>query len=475
MPAPHVLSVTAHGLNAWSRVGNTLEDRSFTLADKGLFMQWLDEHQGAEFCVLADVADEIFHLETLPAVHLHERRSVLKRRLRQRFSNTSLSLAHVIAPTKTRNEKRNVLLSALSDSAPLKPWLDILQTQNTFLTGIYTPSLLLPRLLVPPTSQRLVVTFGRGGMRQSLIQGDCVIFSRLFPIENPGTGIAALHAETLRLQQYLIGQGLLENSAQLPVHCFISAEHGDSLKRHCPDSEALIFLCNDISTVSRTVCTKDFLPTFTVDHLFVQMLMRRPPRVRFGNRIILKHYRIQQWQRVLDRCTIAALLCMLFLIPISLLSIHESHARESEAGLAIAELQRQQDFLDATVQTSGLNVEALHAINAQWNSIEKQSQRVLPSLQQVSHALPTVLELQRLEWRHETDEKSIRMDILLRAMPPSSHADIAESAEQFISALRHSSTDEIEPDMPLAATSGTDESGSLIRIRYRSRLDSRSQ
>ncbi|HTH95416.1 MAG TPA: hypothetical protein VL550_09295 [Rhodocyclaceae bacterium] len=472
MSKRQILTVTVHGLIAWSPVGKIREDRYFTSENTELFTQWLSTKQGVEFHLIADIVDEGFHLEKLPEVRVYERRSLLKRKLRQRFPDTSLSLAHTITQVTEKQRRKSVLLSALTESTRLKPWLDILQAHDACLVGIYTPSLLLPHLLGKAEPQQLLVTFGRSGMRQSLLQNGVVIFSRLFPIESQSAVIAILHAETSRLQQYLIGQGLLESSVQLPVHCFIDAEHSSVLKQHCPDSTTLTFQYADMCTLSSHVHSKNLPERFTVDDLFVQLLIKHPPRLRFGNRSTLKYYAADQWQHPLKICTATALLCAMLIVPISLLSVHESRVREATARLALSKSQSQQDLLDAALSTRGTNIEVLQSISAQWHDIKRRSSSLIPSLQIVSRTLPAGLELQRLEWRHDPNDQSIHMDLLLHGVPSSNRAEIGDIAEQFTAALRNSPTDEAQLDMPAIDQTGQEESGQLIRIHYQSRPNS---
>ena len=124
------------------------------------------------FYVLADVVEEDFHLETIPFVRFGDRRMLLRRRLAQRYRDTSLSLAISLGTEKTQRRDERVLLSSFTNTQLFQPWLNVLRQSELPVAGVYSVALAaasLTKRLGHPKSPCLLVTLQPAGLRQTLV------------------------------------------------------------------------------------------------------------------------------------------------------------------------------------------------------------------------------------------------------------------------------------------------------------------
>ena len=98
MAERHLLYLTHAGLQAWSWNKGTLKEIArFASNDDGIkaFSAHLTRHPQTRYTLVADLADEAFHLETLPRLRGRDRSPlVARRRLRQQVVQGGRRGAH---------------------------------------------------------------------------------------------------------------------------------------------------------------------------------------------------------------------------------------------------------------------------------------------------------------------------------------------------------------------------------------------
>ena len=96
MATKRLIYFSAAEIRVYRRARSTLETEARFSADEAgiqAFRGFLTRHRGALFYVVADLAGEDFHEDQIPYLRGVERRTVVERRLAQRYRDTRLAAA----------------------------------------------------------------------------------------------------------------------------------------------------------------------------------------------------------------------------------------------------------------------------------------------------------------------------------------------------------------------------------------------
>ncbi|MCP5266301.1 MAG: hypothetical protein H6934_09300 [Burkholderiaceae bacterium] len=190
------------------------------------FAAWIAAHRRARYELLVDLVDEEQHVEKVPRVRPRDRALLLRKRLAQRMRDSEFSSWRPLSPAETtrkRKRKREstveVLLTGLRASATLAPWLDVMLEAGARIDAILTPALLSPSLveMLAPAATGLVVNVTEAGLRQSLVVGGRLRFSRLAAL-GADRSASAVVAEVTRTLQYLLMAQMLHRDAIRDTH-----------------------------------------------------------------------------------------------------------------------------------------------------------------------------------------------------------------------------------------------------------------
>lgn len=231
--ASHYLHVITHeGLLCCRSSGGTLAPLGFHPADEegyASFAIWLQGCEAARHTLLADLADEAYQLESIPAVSGRDRRALIARRLAQHFFGSPYSTVVSLGREQDGRRDERILLTSIPRANLLDPWINRLTQHDAALAALYTPALLTPALLQrirPNAPQGLLVSFSHAGIRQTYFENNGLRFSRLSPPPDgpfSGWGEACLR-ETQKTLQYLSAQRWITRSTQLPVWLLLARE-----------------------------------------------------------------------------------------------------------------------------------------------------------------------------------------------------------------------------------------------------------
>ena len=161
--------------------------QQFLHNDNGVqkFADYLVASVAAHSAIIVDIIEEEFKQEQIPKVSRLERQGLLQRKMMQHFRGTDLCLAAVTGKVKGARIEEKVVMSALTNSALLDPWLDQMQQLKVPVAAIYSAPFLAARLVrqnVPHQQYAVLVTYHEGvGLRQTLVHDGHVLFSRLCP------------------------------------------------------------------------------------------------------------------------------------------------------------------------------------------------------------------------------------------------------------------------------------------------------
>ena len=218
MPAKRLLYVTSEKVSAFSwNAGTVVQDAVFDNNKEELppeFLDYVDEAPNALYFVLVDIVEEDFHQEMIPYVRGGDRRTLLQRKVAQRYRDISLALTLSLGFETGPRREESILFASFTNTQQIQPWLFALNGKEARVVGVYSVPLLAPTLAKRIGFEQkrfLLVTRQNAGIRQSFVDNGQIRFSRLGQIEgdNMLQRATALAMETNRLQQYLTNMRML--------------------------------------------------------------------------------------------------------------------------------------------------------------------------------------------------------------------------------------------------------------------------
>lgn len=192
----------------------------FSADDQGLaaWRACLARKAGARLTIVADADDEEFHEERVPRLRGRDRRTVIERRLAQRFPNGRLVTATSLGVSLEEPEKESLQLVSLTDERRVEAWLDAAHVCGVRLAGLTSTAWLIPALLARHADRDasgLVISVHSRGLRECFLQRGQVRFARFVPLAPCGVDApgARLRDEIEQLISYLAARRLLANGA----------------------------------------------------------------------------------------------------------------------------------------------------------------------------------------------------------------------------------------------------------------------
>src|SRR5688572_10871649 len=134
MADKRLLYFTAQSVTAYKWKGGDLTaDQVFSGSDEGVaaFGTYVSDSPKALYYMLVDLVEEDFSQESIPAVRGKDRRSLLDRKIAQRYRDTTLALALSLGTSMTggRREEK-VLFASFTNTQPFQPWLSVLRSRD---------------------------------------------------------------------------------------------------------------------------------------------------------------------------------------------------------------------------------------------------------------------------------------------------------------------------------------------------------
>lgn len=300
--------------------GALKEEERFAPDEGGLgdFADYLARHRGSNYRILADIAEEGFQAETLPYTQGADRRAMLERKLGQLFYGSPLAASMSCGREKEGRRDEKFLFLALTRPQLLEPWLAALRGAEAQLAGIHSLAqlgeALLPKLPAAG-DRRLLVTITRAGIRQSFYENGRLRFSRLtaLPPGDPQKIAASCAAETVKIQQYLLGQRLIPRGTTLPLLALIHPAQMGAFAEYCGQIDGIAPTLHDLLGAARACGLKTPPEDTRSEALFLHLLATKPPRDQFAQPAERRFHRLWQIRSALKGAgTIALTGCLLF-------------------------------------------------------------------------------------------------------------------------------------------------------------------
>ena len=198
----------------------------FSPEEEGLenFQFYLSDTKKTPVTILVDSVSEDFAVENVAHTNAFDRPALLKRKVTQNFRGTEYRSARVVGRAEGGRKDDRVLFSALTKGKSLDPWIDALLAEEVPIQSITTPAFALCKVAkhynLMTSETILLVNWEQSGIRQTLITGERVMFSRLTPLPSyQNSDPAELIIDTCQQsKEYLERVGLVAFDKRLDVH-----------------------------------------------------------------------------------------------------------------------------------------------------------------------------------------------------------------------------------------------------------------
>ncbi len=183
---------------------------------------WLARHPKVPVYVMLDTAEEEYRAESLPHVRGRARDEMVRRKLMQFFRTAPYRASWLVGRSFERRREDLYVFAALASADLLRPTLEIIQTRQAPLAGIFllaSATEAFVQRLQPPAPYALVVTHQRAGLRQSFFIDGHLRLSRLIPVDALSEAAPAHLAveEIEKSRQFLHNARILPRDAALVV------------------------------------------------------------------------------------------------------------------------------------------------------------------------------------------------------------------------------------------------------------------
>ncbi len=359
--------------------------------------------------LLADLVEEDFRHETVPHLRGSNRTALLQRKFEQFYRDTPFRLATLLQRQSSGRRDDDMLFSALTHPALITPWLEIMQSRQTPLAGIYSVAHISAALLEKqPSNHLLLISWEKqAGLRQSYFSGRHLQFSRLTPIRSEQTFPAAVANELPRTWQYLKSLSLLPSGQTLGVRILCQAKDRAALEAEELPSEADIsYEFADLNGIAGQLKFDCRFTDSDATQLFLHLLAAGQPQANYAN-VAQRHYHsLWQLRRELHWSSAALLLSSLAW---AAADASQSSTNAAEAVSLNALTQRIQDetrqiapaFPDSSIAASDIKTGV--SVMRRLDQAALAPDKLLHPLSMVLERYPQI-ELDELSWQTNANE-----------------------------------------------------------------------
>ena len=392
----------------WDK-GGLRREAVFAMGEQGVidFSRYVASNPASLFYLLADVIEEDFFQENIPYVRGSDRRTLLARKLSQRYRDASLAVP-ISLGTEThagRREER-ILYTSFTNTQQFQPWLDALRSRDAKVVGVFSVALLaaaLGKKLGFKASRYVMVSLQHAGLRQSYVENGHIRFSRVgrVNLSDPATIARDCAAESARTHQYLVNARILPRDAP-PLDVLVLAPGKDKplYDAACTDTPRLHFHVHEFEKAARSIGLKSTPAEILGEGLFLHVLAESKPQDQFADRRLLHFYDL--WRARTGLVTAGALvmgLCLLLassrLLDAYLIGQESAQDRRQEAR-ASEEYAR----LQARFPKTPISIENLRGIVKNYRALLKQTVSPANLFVEISQAVTPLpqIEIDRIDW-----------------------------------------------------------------------------
>ena len=260
--------------------------------------------QGARYpaYLLVDLIEEDFRQETVPHLSGKSRTALLQRKIEQFYRGTPFHQSTLLQRQKTGRRDDDMLFSALTNPALIKPWMDIMLAQQTPLAGIYSiPQISAPLVKDHPSKHLLLISWERfAGLRQTYFSDHRLQISRLTPIRADLTFQQAVVTELARTYQYLKSLSLLPLGQTLDVRLLGHSQDLAKLQLDLPKSADMHYDFIDLGDLAKQQNIDYRFTDSDASQIFLHQLAARPPQTHYANATHTHYFKLWQLKHTLN-------------------------------------------------------------------------------------------------------------------------------------------------------------------------------
>lgn len=410
MPAKRILYFTSSQVGAYTwRSGTLVQDAVFENAETTPpeFDTYIAEEPKALYFLLVDIVEEDFHQETIPYVRGGDRRTLLYRKLAQRYRDLSLALTLSLGYESGPRKEESILFASFTNTQQLQPWLITLAQKEARMVGVYSLPLLAPYLakqLGFAQKRFLLVSRQNSGVRQSFVDSGQIRFSRLGQIEgdNMATRAHAMASETNRLQQYLINMRMLErDSGPLDVIVLFPDDSLAQFQAACVSTAQLTYHVVSIGDACKRSGLKSAPDSLLAERLFLYTLAGSRPSQQFAADDHRRFYDIWRARNATYAAGAAIFAACALVAGVKLLDFYNVQNQANSDQARERQLNEQYARLQAQFPKTPASTENLKALVKNYIQLQRQSVSIEKALIEISRALSAVpqIEIERIDWQ----------------------------------------------------------------------------
>lgn len=408
MPARHVLYLTQHQLFAFRWHHGALSPEGEFLAEMaaGDFSGYLASHGNDLFTLVVNLGEEGFQSDVIPYLQSRDRAAVIARRLGQNFQGAPLAIAIPHGHESGSRKNERLLLTALTGTSQLSPWIDAIHRTATRLQGIYSLPLLSEKLIQAlgiKISRGILITLQDNTIRQSFFRDQRLLFSRVAPLSGSGISDVALaiSAEANRFQQYLLSQRLVARGDHLAAHV-IAHPHAIPAIQAARFNDGINLTVHDVLAAAKKLRLKTPPGDHRSQSLFLHCAITNPPPLQFATPALRQPYRLWQLGNALragGALIFAASLMFTFkLIVESQRDIGHTRDRVRDAETMEQSYQNALSSLPPIPMSNDVLRQLIERLDQQANKTTDSPARALHQLSRALEAVPAV-EVSQINWQ----------------------------------------------------------------------------
>ena len=301
-PTRRALFVGTREAAAYHWLKNDLDNaRLFDLSDEGRrnFRRYLAETAEIPFHILIDVFEEEYRQDTVPHVFGPDRSAILKRKAGRLFKGTPYYFHQVTGREEGGRRDDQVLLTAITNPAVIKPWTAMLDEAKVPLAGIYSLPLFTKSLLefidddpapdstADSTVNQLVVSLQSiSGLRQTFFHNGKFRMSRLVQMPRYGNVPYGpyIRDEVEKIHRYLNSSRLTTPEQPLDTCFLLAGDLLEELKNEYPRQGATRHHFCDLNELLAKSGLARSLSTPFSDQFFVHQVLKLRPGNFYASR-----------------------------------------------------------------------------------------------------------------------------------------------------------------------------------------------
>ncbi len=210
--------------------------------DLELFTQNIHNWAGIIGYVLLNLSSEEYHEEQLPHIFGQDRKLMLERKLSKLFSNSDYTHSDFLKREKTGRRDDIFLLSGITDTEVIEPYIDIINDHQIEISGVYSTPPIINKVIKPLKHEKHVLFIATGKpaedrlpFRQTFLNGKLIHFNRITSITTSGESddlAQKFNKEIERTWQYLNNRREISPTDDLEVILIVPDNVESALNAH---------------------------------------------------------------------------------------------------------------------------------------------------------------------------------------------------------------------------------------------------